>query len=286
MILVVGATGIVGRMVTEQLLAEGREVRILARPGSDYHTLADAGAQVVHGDLKDPSSLETACEGIATLISTANSAARGGEDNAESVDRHGNRNLIEAAEEAGVKRFVFLSALGVSADSPIPFFQAKAETEQRLRESSMEWTILAPNLFMESWAMGVVGGPIAHGQPVTLVGSADRKHSFISAGDVAKFAVAVVDGEAARNEYLPLGGPEPLSWRDVVSVFERVLGRDVETRFVQPGEPVPGLSDTMVAVLAATDTYDSALDTAPLAAELGIELTPLESVVRRNEIGA
>lgn len=286
MILVPGATGMVGRMIVEQLLAEGREVRILVRPRSEYHALEKAGAQVAHGDLKDPASLDPACRGIETVITTANSAARGGDDSAETVDRQGNRNLIEAAERAGVRRFIFISALGSTPDSPVPFFQAKAATEQRLRESGMTWTILAPNLFMESWALGVVGGPITHGQPVTLVGTASRKHSFISAADVAHFAVAAVDAPVARNEYLPLGGPEALSWRDVVSVFERVLDRAVDTRFVQPGEPVPGMPDVMSGLLAAMETYDTVLDTGPLARQMGVELTPLESVVRRHEIGA
>ncbi len=79
MILVVGATGHLGGAVTRMLLAQGQPVRILVRPQSDYQPLAEAGAQVVLGDLKQPGSLDAACQGADTVITTANSAARGGE---------------------------------------------------------------------------------------------------------------------------------------------------------------------------------------------------------------
>lgn len=286
MILVVGATGLVGRTIAMQLLAEGHRVRVLVRPGSDYAGLEAAGAEAVLGDLKDPASLAAACRSIATVVTTANSSMRGGEDTAESVDLHGNRALIEAAEAALVSQFVFVSALGVSVDSPVPFFRAKALTEQRLRESGMPHTILSPNLFVEIWAAGVVGGPARAGQPVTLVGAASRRHTFISMHDVARFAVACVGHPAAMNATLPLGGPDALTWLDVVDAYARILERPVETRFVAPGQPVPGLPEMMSGYLAALESYDSILDTQPLARTFGVELTPLESALRGTLVGA
>lgn len=280
MILVVGSTGMIGRMVTMQLLSEGHAVRVLVRPGSDYAGLLAAGAVAVHGDLKDPGSLVAACRGIATVVTTANSSMRGGDDTVESVDLNGNRALIEAAETAGVDQFVFVSALGVAPDSPVPFFQAKALTEQRLRESPMGYTIVAPNLFTEIWATSVVGGAALAGQPVTLVAPAERRHTFIAMRDVAAFVVRAVGHPAAMRQYLPIGGPEALSWRDVVAAYERILGHPVETRFVQPGEPVPGLPDMMAGYLAALENYDSILETRPLAGTFDVELTPLEAALR------
>jgi uncharacterized protein YbjT (DUF2867 family) len=114
-------------------------------------SLIDAGARPVYGDLKDRASLDAACEGIETVITTANSAMRGGEDNVDTVDRQGNRNLIEAARATGAKQFIFASFLGADLRSPVPLFQAKAETEAVLGESGMPYTVLAPNFFIESW---------------------------------------------------------------------------------------------------------------------------------------
>src|SRR5690606_10600731 len=122
--------------------------------------------------------------------------------------------------------------------SPSDFMRAKAETEQRLRESGMDYTILLPNAFMDVWPAMVVGAPALQGQPVTLAGEGKRIHSFIYGGDVAAFAVAAVDQPQARNQTLVLGGPEALSWRDVVATYGRVLGRELPVSWLQAGEPV------------------------------------------------
>src|SRR5437867_11550136 len=111
MILVVGATGNLGGAVTRMLLAQGQPIRILARSQSNYQPLAEAGAQVVLGDLKQRGSLDAACQGADTVITTANSAARGGEDKVQTVDLEGNRHLIDAALAAGMNQFIFVSVL-------------------------------------------------------------------------------------------------------------------------------------------------------------------------------
>jgi len=286
MILVVGATGNLGGTVTRMLLAQGQPVRILARSQSNYQPLVDAGAQVVLGDLKELSSLDAACEGVETVITTANSAARGGEDNAQTVDLEGNRHLIDVAKAAGVKQFIFVSALLADPHSPVPFMQAKGQTEDYLRESGIPYTILAPNGYMEIWIGMVVGMPALMGQPVTIVGGGRRKHSFISVGDVAVFILDVIGNPAAINQKLLLGGPQPLSFRDAVTIYERVLGHQIQVRSVAPGEPVPGLPETMAQVLAGLDTYDSPLDMTETAHTFGIQLTPLEVVVRRTATSA
>jgi NADH dehydrogenase len=292
MILVAGATGILGGMITRRLLGEGKQVRILLRHNSPAEQMAaqgiatsarsliEAGARPVYGDLQDRASLDAACEGVETVITTANSAMRGGDDTVDTVDRLGNRNLVEAARAAGVKQFIFTSFLGASLDNPVPLFQAKAETEAALAASGMPYTVLAPNFFVESWAGMVVGIPLRARQPVTLVGEGRRLHSLISTGDVAAFAAAAVGHPAARNQRLALGGPEPVSWRGVVAAFGRVLGQELPLQLVAPGEPIPGLPDIVPAVLAGMETYDSPIPMAETARLFGVEQTPLEAVVR------
>ncbi len=281
MILVVGATGNLGGVVTRMLLAQGQPTRILARSQSNYQSLADAGAQIVLGDLKQRGSLDAACQGADIVITTANSAARGGEDNVQTVDLEGNRNLIDAVKAAGVNQFIFVSVLGADPNSPVPFIQAKGKTEDALRESGIPYTILAPNGYMEVMVAGIVGMPALMGQPVTIVGGGRRKHSFISVGDVAAFILAAIGNPAAINQKLLLGGPQPLSFRDAVAIYERVLGHRIQVRSVAPGEPVPGLPQMVAQLLAGLDTYDSPIDMTETARTFGIQLTPLEEVVRR-----
>jgi len=281
MILVVGATGNLGGAVTRMLLAQGQPIRILARSQSNYQPLAEAGAQVVLGDLKQRGSLDAACQGADTVITTANSAARGGEDTVQTVDLEGNRNLIDAAKAAGIRQFIFVSVLGADPNSPVPFIQAKGKTEDALRESGIPYTILAPNGYMEVMVAGIVGMPALMGQPVTIVGGGRRKHSFISVGDVAAFILAAIGNPAAINQKLLLGGPQPLSFRDAVAIYERVLGHRLQVRSVAPGEPIPGLPQMVAQLLAGLDTYDSPIDMTETARTFGIQLTPLEEVVRR-----
>jgi uncharacterized protein YbjT (DUF2867 family) len=275
-------------------LDRGEEVRTLVRRDSPFaqlvqqglatsaEELIEAGARPIHGDLRYRSSLDTAVEGVRTVITTAKSSMRGGEDNSQSVDLEGNRNLIEAAREAGVEHFVFVSALGADPDHPAPFMQAKAQTEAALRESGMGYTILAPNAYMQVWPALVVGVPALTGQTVTLVGEGRRRHSFVSNRDVAAFAVAALDNPAARNEYLAIGGPESLTWLDVVATYERVLDRSIPVEFVAMGEPVPGLPDPMPEMMAGMETYDTAIEMEETSRTFGVPLTTLETFVREQ----
>lgn len=292
MLLVVGATGLLGGTITQRLLQQGKEVRILVRHDSPSielaregratspETLTSAGAQPVYGDLKDCASLDAACAGVQTVITTANSAVRGGEDNPQTVEMQGNRNLIDAAREAGVDHFIFVSAQMASPDSPSPFLAGKAQAEVHLKSSGMGYTILAPDIFMEVWIHMLIGMPVAAGQPVTVIGSGERVHSFISMDDVAAFAVAAVDNPRVMNRRFEIGGPEALSLRDAVRTYETILDREIPIHDIAPGEPAPGMHPNVAQVAASFDAFDSRIAMEEVGQLFGVQLTPLEEVAR------
>jgi NADH dehydrogenase len=292
MILVAGATGMVGGLIARRLLAQGQEVRALMRSGSNFQPLVEAGAEPVVGDLKDPASLVTACRGIAVMITTASAGSCGGADTPQSVDLEGNRSLIDAARHAGARPFIFVSTIAADETSPVPLLRAKAQAEAHLRASRLPYTILAATTLMDLLLPLVGGEPARAGRPVTLVGEARRRHSFVAARDVAAFAVAAVGHPAATNQRLVVGGPEALSLRDVVATYERVLDHPIPVRTIAPGEPlpgvppVPGLAEVIGGMLAALDTFDSVIDMAETARTFGVRLTPLEEVVRCGAAGA
>jgi uncharacterized protein YbjT (DUF2867 family) len=278
--LVVGASGLLGGKIATGLLDRGDDVRVLCRDPASVAALEAAGAEPVTGDLKDPASLRAACEGVDTVLTTANAAQRSGDDTIESVDRHGNVALIDAAAEAGVERFVFVSALAADAASPVPLLAAKGATEQRLQASGMTWTVLRPDTFMDVWIPMIVGGPALAGQPVTLVRDGDRVHSYVAVEDVAAYAAGAVDHPAAADTLLPIRGPEPVSWLDVVAAFEAELGREVPVRWIDPGEPVPGIPEVVHPPMWAFEAYDSPLEMGELSATFGVTPTPLTDHVR------
>jgi uncharacterized protein YbjT (DUF2867 family) len=282
MILIVGATGSLGGAIAHTLLARGEAVRILVREEATAAPLIAAGAQPVRGDMKDRGSLDRACAGVDTVITTANSALRGGGDNAQTVDLDGNRDLIDAAKQAGVGHFIFISANGADPGSPVPFMAAKGKTERHLEASGLRYTILAPEAFMEVWMGMVVGGPALANQPVTVVGSGERPHSFISARDVAQFAVAAVGNPKAINRKLVLGGPHAVSFRDVAKIYSRVLGREVTVKSVPPGQPIEGFPPVVADIMAGLDMAESNVDMSALAGEFGVTLTTVEDFARQQ----
>jgi uncharacterized protein YbjT (DUF2867 family) len=236
MILVVGATGLVGGEVCRQLHAVGVPVRALVRTASNPDKIADLrslGINVALGDLRDPDSLARACRGIEAIVSTASSmpfSYQPGVNDTTTVDLDGMHHLIDAASEAGVKRFVYLSFSG-QIDLPSPLHHAKRTVEGALTASRLDWTILRPSFFMEVWLTPTVGFDPKDGR-VTIFGTGEAPISFISVRDVAAFAVtALMDASTSRTT-LELGGPEPLAPLDVVRIYETALGRKIETSFV------------------------------------------------------
>ena len=289
MILVVGATGLLGGLITQQLLEQGEDVRILIRQNSPAEELAkqglatpaplliDAGADPVYGDLKDPVSLIEACRGVDTIITTANSIMRGGEDTIEAVDCRGTQNLINAAQGAGVRRFIYTSAKGVHIDHPNPFYRAKAACEERLVASGMNYTILKPGMFMEVWIGAVVGIPFRSGLPVTLVGYGNRRHIFVAVKDVVDYAVTAVTHPAAHNAEILIGGADSYSWIQIVETVEEVTGRPLQINYVPLDSSVPLVPEIMSPMMSALEMYDDELDMRATAAIYGIEPTPLET---------
>jgi NADH dehydrogenase len=282
MILVAGATGMVGGMIVDGLVDQGKRVRALVRSPNAAKSLRARGVETAMGDLKDRASLDRACEGVDVVITTANSASRGGDDNPQTVEEQGNRNLVDAARGGGVRHFVFTSALGSDLDSPVPFLRGKAIAERYLRESGLTYTILMPNLYMEIWCPNIVGQAARTGRAVTLIGEGIRKHSMISAADVASFAVAAAGNERAFNRVLVLGGPQPVSWHDVVAAHERALGRQIEVRYVPPGEPLPGYPDFVLGLMNLLETYDSVIPMDSLVQEFGVRQLSLDESIQQQ----
>jgi uncharacterized protein YbjT (DUF2867 family) len=250
MILVVGATGMVGRQVCRLLTASGKSVRAMVRATSDpakVDELKALGAEIVQGDVRDPESLRAACRGVMGIVVTASSMPFDyvpGANTPETTDQAGILSLIDAACEAGAGQIVFTSFPAVDASFPLQ--DAKRAVEDRLRGCGLAYTILQPTYFMEVWLNPAVGFDYRN-RKATIYGSGAKPISWISFLDVARFVVACLDNPAARNAALELGGPEALSPLEVVAIFEAIDGgKPFEVQFV----PVEALGEQLA---AATD---------------------------------
>lgn len=152
MILVVGSTGDLGRSIVRKLVGDGQRVRCLVRAGSDRSALPD-GVDLVEGDLTQPDSLRAACEGVTTVVSGATAIGRrlsgASKQSIRKVDGEGMAALVEAAEAAGVERFVYVSYAGVDLGLGMPLERAKLATERRLAASRLRTVVVRPDAFQE-----------------------------------------------------------------------------------------------------------------------------------------
>jgi NADH dehydrogenase len=294
MILVVGATGSLGGRMARSLLAQGRPVRILARNNpisaelakqgraNTVESLVAAGAQAVHGDLKDRASLNAAAAGVDTVITTATATQRGGDDTVPAVDLQGTLNLIEAAKAAGVKRFIYTSAYGSAPGHPVPLFNVKGACEAALEGSGLAYTILWPAVFMEVWIGMVVGIPLMAQQPITLIGQGDHRHNLVSEADVAAFGVAAVDNPRAANQRIAIGGPASYSWTDIVNAISAAMRAPLPVRYLPLGSEVPLLPPEVGNLLNGMETFETFVDMTETAPAYGVKLTTLDEFISRT----
>jgi NADH dehydrogenase len=233
MILVAGATGYLGTEICRLLRERDTDVRALVRRTSDadkVERLRALGVELVLGDLKDPRSLDAACQHVDTVISTASSTiSRQPDDSIQRVDRDGQIALVDAAVSNGVERYLFVSFSG-NLDLECALQSAKRTVERAVRESGMTYTILRPSFFIEVWLSPAFGFDVEHGT-ARIFGTGNQRMSWISLSDVARFTVECIDHPAARNAVFELGG-EPVSPNELLAEVERRTGKPMQVERV------------------------------------------------------
>jgi uncharacterized protein YbjT (DUF2867 family) len=230
-ILVVGATGDLGQCVVRRLRAGALPVRALVRPNTDPGATVPEGVVIVRGDLTDPAGLFPACAGVTTVVLTATAIGRrlaGERLSIRDVDQRGGLALVDAAESAGVTRFVFMSFPGADVGAHTPLEQAKLAIEERLRASTMQPVIVRADAFQEIHLSPVARFDIARGK-VSIIGRGDCQRRWIATEDVAAL-VAALTVETNPPEVVEVGGPEPISKNTLVEVAERISGRRMKTQ--------------------------------------------------------
>lgn len=290
MYLLVGATSKLGMPVARRLLADGKPVRAMTRTPAkaEARELQALGAEVVQGDLRDAASLARACAGAEKVLDAAHAFPGQKDNNPLTVDDAGNCALIEAAQRAGVKHFVFTSTLGAGPDVPVDLFRVKFKIEGCLRDSGLSYTILRPSAFMEFWA-ALVGEPILKTGKTTIFGRGDNPINFVCVADVARYALIALDDPSARNQIIEIGGPENPTMNQVAELFERIAGRPAQKSHVplpmmrimsavmQPFNPP---LSRQIAAGILMDTADMTFDPSSTSQKYPVPLTRLADFAR------
>jgi uncharacterized protein YbjT (DUF2867 family) len=260
MLLLTGATGQVGSALLDRLLAERTPVRCLVR---DPRRLGPrrVRVQIALGDLADPPSFRNAMRGVDTVVHLAASIRDQRRGSIEELNGIATWRMVQAAERAGVERFVFCSALGASTHHRVRFFRAKALAEQAVRAAQLRTVVLSPSIVYapgDRWLTLLERLALLPVMPVS--GSGRALYQPIWVQDAADCVLGALRGSGDGSpESFELAGPQTLSHTDIV----RLLLRSLDRRRLLVHVPTPIVSRTLrllesVAGTRAPATWDEA----------------------------
>jgi uncharacterized protein YbjT (DUF2867 family) len=222
-LLVVGATGTLGRQVTRRALDEGHQVRCLVRSFRKAAFLKEWGAELVAGDLRRPESLAPALDGVTAVIDAATTRATDSLS-IRQVDWEGQVNLIQAAAAAKIDRFIFFSILDAEKYPDVPLMDIKNCTEKFLIESGLNYTILRPCGFLQG-LIGQYAIPILESQSVWVMGDTSPM-AYMDTQDIAKFAVRALSVPETERQSFPIVGSRAWGAYEIIRLCERLSGKD------------------------------------------------------------
>jgi uncharacterized protein YbjT (DUF2867 family) len=290
-VLVSGGTGFVGPKVVHALRAEERAVRVLARRPEKQERFHAWGCEVVQGDMTDAESLRRAvagCEAVMHLVALPPFADPKA---ARRVMEQGTRDLVAAAHEANVRRFVLMSALGVREETKdlSAYNHAKWDEEQAVQESGLEHTIFRPS-FVFGRDGGLLPGllRLTRWSPVTPVPS-ERMLQPIWVDDVAAFFARSLEIGTKGNGIWELAGPDRVTWADLMERLRRATGKrrlafqvpaGLERTAAAGAKLLPPFRGAPGAV-AMLQTDDNVTDIAPAVETFAIQPTSLDYQLRR-----
>jgi NADH dehydrogenase len=209
MILVAGGSGRLGSLLVQRLVAGGATVRVFGRTRARAAHLDAALVEIVEGDVRVASDAQRAVAGANVVVSAVHGFAGPGGVSPASVDRDGNRHLVDAAARSGAT-VILMSVVGASAESPMELFRMKDAAEQYLRASGTQWTIVRSTAFLETW-IDLIADTADRAGRVVVFGRGQNPINFISVHDVAALVDRVIGDQEARGHTIEIGGPENLT---------------------------------------------------------------------------
>jgi NADH dehydrogenase len=293
MILVTGGTGFVGPKIVHALRAEDRPVRVLARNPERHDQLRAWGCEVVEGDMTDAAGLRRAVDGCDTVVHLV-AIISGKPEAFERIMIRGTRELLAAAADGGVKRFVLMSALGVGERSKdlTPYFHAKWDQERAVEESGLEHTIFRPSFIFgpDGGTLPILIRQVRWSPVVAVLGDGTRRLQPIWVDDVAAYFAESLSTPGTVNRTFELAGPDVVTWNELYERLRRALGKRRATLHLPYGlarasaavvEKLPldiPLSRDAVTML---EFADNVADIGTAVETLGIEPISLEQQLRR-----
>lgn len=230
-ILVIGASGFVGRPVARALLASGHGVRCLARDPAKVRDLAALGGEVVRGDMLDRASMRRATDSVdAAYIVVHTLSPQGAGAAGEGfmdVEMRGVQNIVAACRANGVRRLIYVTFLGTAPDGPSAWIRGRWETEQALLRSGLDATIIRPGQIVGVGGQGFDRlAAQARRSTALIMGGGRQKFRTIALDDLVYYLVGVLDDPRANGQAYDVGSDDILTTEQMIDMAADVLGRE------------------------------------------------------------
>ena len=229
-VLVIGASGFVGRHVAQLLLTDGRAVRGMARHPDRARDLAGAGGEVVQGDVLEPASLAHAMESVAAVYVCIHTlspqgASSAGQDFMD-LEERGLRNIVDACRTAGVRRLVYITSIGVAPDAPSAWVRGRSQIEQLLFDSGLDVSVIRPGMIVGRGGTGfdsITRG--ARGPAAIVLGRGTQRFRTVAVDDLAYYLVGVLDDPRSHGHHYDVGSDDVLTTGQMIDLAADRLGR-------------------------------------------------------------
>lgn len=278
---VTGGTGFIGSHFLKILREAGREAKCLVRSPSKGGICTSKGFATAKGDITERDSIKGDLDGMDTVVHLVGIIEERGKQTFQKVHFQGTINLVEEASLAGVRRFIYISVLGADVDSRFAYYRTKAQAEETVKASGIPYTIFRPSLVIGPGG-GFVGKLLdqlnAPGPFIPVPGRGEAKFQPIYVEDLARCILSAIDNQQAAGRTYEVGGPEHLTYNDLLTILADVMGRKKRLLHMPMGFMMPavriiektGLSPVTSDQLAML-SRDNACDPDAVRKEFGFE---------------
>lgn len=227
LVLVTGATGFLGRRVVLALLKRHHQVRCLVHTPGRERVFPPRTVDIQYGDILDPDAVAAAFNGVDAVVHLVGTIRRRNRNTYEQVNRQGVANVVAAAIEARVKHLVFASAIGATDNTSYPYLYSKWQGEQLVVKSGLPYTVVQSSIifgpgddFLTTIAAMVKSLPV-----LTVAGSGRNRLQPIYVEDLARCIATAVDWEELKGKTIELGGPQQLTFNEILTIVARTMGK-------------------------------------------------------------
>lgn len=227
LVLVTGATGFLGRRVVPVLKEHRHQVRCLVHTPGRERIFAPRSVDIYYGSVLDPDALSGACYDVEAVVHLVGVIRQQRRMTYDQINHQGLANVIAAAKEHRVKHFLLVSAIGASNDRSFPYLYSKWQGEQVLANSGLPYTIIQSSIMFGAGDefLNTIAGMTRVLPIVPVVGSGRNRLQPLAVEDMARCIALALDREDLKGKIIELGGPQQISYNEIVAIVARTLGK-------------------------------------------------------------